>query len=362
MPNEGMSVVRRSLGAVLVFIIWTPSTPAVFPLGWFRSAQTLDEINRKLHGKVLDFTFNHGCDRRIYSAALDAKRDLYVYLPPGYDPSQKYPLVFFLHGFSQDENTFLKFVTQFDQQIACGHLPPLIVVAPDGSIRGRATLLNGGSFYVNSKAGRFEDYIMRDVWEFMHRRFPIRPEREAHVMLGGSMGGFGAYYLSIKHRDRIGVVAAVFPPLNLRYLDCHGRYFSNFDPNCYSWRTRIRYFAPIGRYYGGLVTIREHRLIRPLYGLSRDATAVLAPNNPVEMLESYNVQPGELEMFVGYVGRDEFNLDAQVESFLYFARCRGLQVSSVYLPDGKHSIESARKLLNPLLIWLSPRIAPYSPQ
>jgi len=355
-------VFERILGPIILFCAWTPTASAAFLARWLQSTPNLEQINRRIQGKILDFTFNHGCDRRIYSPALDAKRDLYVYLPPGFDPNKRYPLAFFLHGFSQDENTFLKFVGQFDQRISCGHVPPMIIVAPDGSIRGRATLLNGGSFYVNSKAGRFEDYIMVDVWDFMHRRFPIRPEREAHVMIGGSMGGFGAYYLGIRHRDRIGVVAAVFPPLNLRYLDCHGRYFSDFDPMCIGWRTRIRYFAPIGRYYGGLVTIREHRLIRPLYGLTRDAVAVLAPNNPVEMLDSYQVQPGDLEMFVGYVGRDEFNLDAQVESFLYFARCRGLQVSSVYLPDGKHSVESARKLLDPLLIWLSPRIAAYSPQ
>lgn len=351
----------RILGAFLLVLLWVPAAPAALLGRWFRPPWELEQLNRRLQGKVLDYTFNHGCDRRLYSAALDARRDLYVYLPPGYDPNKQYPLAFFLHGFAHDEMTFLKFVDQFDQMMSSGHLPPFIVVAPDGSIRGRATLLNGGSFYVNSKAGRFEDYIMQDVWDFMHRNFPIRPEREAHVMIGGSMGGFGAYHLGIKHRDRIGVVAAVFPPLNLRYLDCHGRYFADFDPACFSWRTKIRLLAPIGRYYGGLVTIREHRLVRPLYGLQRDAVALLAPNNPVEMLASYNVQPGELEMFIGYVGKDEFNLDAQVESFLYIARRRGLTVSTVYIPDGRHSIESARKLLPPLLAWLSPRIASYCP-
>lgn len=342
--------------------MWAPAASYAFLGGWFRSPGDLERLNSKLEGKVLDYTFNHGCDRRLYSAALDSKRDVYVYLPPGFDPTKQYPLAYFLHGFAHDEQTFLKFVDQFDQMMSAGQLPPFIVVAPDGSIRGRATLLNGGSFYVNSKAGQFEDYILRDIWDFMHQKFPIRPEREAHILVGGSMGGFGAYHLGIKHRDRIGVVAAVFPPLNLRYLDCHGRYFSDFDPSCFSWRTKIRPLAPIGRYYGGLVTIREHRLIRPLYGLRCDAVSLLAPNNPVEMLGSYNVQPGELEMFIGYVGKDEFNIDAQVESFLYIARCRGLTVSTAYLPNGRHSIESARTLLPVLLAWLSPRIAPYSPQ
>src|SRR5205814_2302337 len=145
----------------------------------------------------------------------------------------------FLHGFAYDEHSFLDMVDLFDKAIACGSFPPAIVAAPDGSVRGRATILNGGSFYVNTRAGRFEDYIMQDVWAFLHRHYPIRPECEAHVLSGGSMGGFGAYNLAIKHRDRVGVVAAIFPPLNLRYLDCHGRYFADFDPNCLGWRQHI---------------------------------------------------------------------------------------------------------------------------
>ena len=70
------------------------------------------------------------------------KRDLYVYLPPGYTPDKKYPLGIFLHGNSQDEQFFItKPVQLFDEAIACGKLPPVIVVAPDGSIPGPAVVL-----------------------------------------------------------------------------------------------------------------------------------------------------------------------------------------------------------------------------
>src|SRR6202035_2451276 len=108
---------------------------------------------------------------------------------------------------------------------------PFIIAAPDGSISGRASVFNGGSFFINSDAGRFEDWVATDVWNFVIQNFPIRPEREAHVIAGASMGGFGACNLGIKYRDRFHIVIGIMPALNLRYVDCHGRYFAPFDPN-----------------------------------------------------------------------------------------------------------------------------------
>jgi len=353
---------KITIVAVLLLVaLASPARAGFFLDRWFSHTKSLDEINCKLKGRVLDYTFNHGKDNRIYSCALDAKRDMYVYVPPAYDPALSYPLMLFFHGIGLDEASFLDGVDIIDNAIACGNLPPMIVVAPDGSLRGKPTLLNGGSFWVNSRAGRFEDYVMRDVWCFMQTHFAIRPERDAHVLMGASMGGFGAYNLAIKYRDRIGVVAAIFPPLNLRYLDCHGRYFTPFDPDCLSWRTKYQPFHPVARFAHGLITVRERRLIKPLYGRDRHAMDKIARENPVEMLDSYCVNPGELQMFVAYVGHDAFNIESQVDSFLYIARGKGFTVSSVFDPNGKHDMASGRKLLPSLLAWLAPRLEAYPP-
>ena len=66
-------------------------TLAFVPLGtaraeWRKTNTELIELNRKLKGKVLDYTANHGCDNRIWSRMLGQRRDLYVYLPPNFDP------------------------------------------------------------------------------------------------------------------------------------------------------------------------------------------------------------------------------------------------------------------------------------
>jgi hypothetical protein len=72
------------------------------------------------------------------------------------------------------------------------------------------------------------------------------------------------------------------------------------------------------------------------------------------------VQPGQLCMYIGYGGKDQFNLDAQVESFLHRATERGLCVEVGYEPRGRHDLRTAVKLLPGILDWLA-RVLPPGP-
>jgi S-formylglutathione hydrolase FrmB len=356
--------VKTATWTIAALILLAGVTPA--PAHWHKRPLELNRVNRRLAGQVLDFTNNHGRDHRIWSEALQEKRDLYVYLPPHYDPNLHYPVVFWLHGFAQDEHSFIESVVQpLDEAMVTGVIPPMIVAAPDGSLRGRAgrTFLSPGSFFINSKAGDFEDYLMHDVWDFVFGHFPIRPEREAHVMAGASMGGGAAYHTAFKYRDRVGMAIGFMPPLNTRWEDCHGRYLANFDPECWGWRTDFsRGREPVGRFYG-IITIRLKRVFDPLYDRS-DPRSVeqISEENPVEMLTRFDIKPGDLEMCVAYGGKDQFNLDAQAESFLYVAKERGLCVHVCYDPNGKHDLATAQQMFPCVLKWAGPRLWPYAPR
>jgi S-formylglutathione hydrolase FrmB len=329
--------------------------------GWI-GTHRLERVNRRIAGYVVDHTHNHGADRRIWSEALQQRRDLYVYLPPGFDPQQQYPIVLWLHGFTQDEQAFLEHVVEpLDAAMATGRLPRMIVAAPDGSLSGEPRLLTAGSFFVNSRVGAFGDYISQDVWNFVNLHYPIRPEREAHVLAGVSMGGGAAYNIAFKNRDRFKVVIGIFPPLNMRWVDCHCRYMTNFDPCCWGWRTDFRRgWEVVGRFYG-IITIRLRRVAWPLYDRDPDTAAQVSWENPIEMIDRLGLKEGELDMFVAYGGKDQFNIDAQVESFLFLAKLRGLTVTVAYDPKGKHDLATAKRMLPATVDWLAPRIAPYSP-
>jgi pimeloyl-ACP methyl ester carboxylesterase len=348
----------RWLAALALLLCLAVAAPAASKA---KTRRMLDEVNARLCGHVVDHTHNHGADRRIWSAALGEKRDLYVYLPPGFDPTRSYPIVLDLHPFTHDEQYFLENeVEPYDRAICSGDLPPMIIAAPDGSIQGRPTFFRSASFFLNSDAGRFEDFLTEDVWNFLVTRYPIRPEREAHAVVGGSMGGFGAYHLALRHPDRFAHVAGLFPPLNLRWVDCHGNYRTKFDPCCWDWRERVGPCEVVGRFYG-VVPVRFKRLTRPLYGHGPDVVARMSADNPIEMILRHPPQPSELGMFIGYGGKDELHVDAQVESFLYVARQLGLCATVVYDPQGKHDVKTGLKLFPAYARWLAPRLAPFAP-
>jgi len=318
-------------------------------------------LGRQLKGRIVDHTGNHGQDNRIWSRSLHQWRDLYIYLPPGYTKNDCYPIMIFLHPFAMDERTFLRLIPYVDEAIASGKLPPMIVAAPDGALDGRGCLEKPGSFFLNSHAGPYEDFVLQDVWDFIIQRYPVRSERNAHVLAGISMGGFAAYNLGIRHRNAFGIVVGIHPPLNLRWADVDGNSRAKFDPRRWGWRTGFDNPHEIIANYGGVFKVRLGNMISPVFGVGDDALINISENNPLELAIKTGLKNGELSMFVGYGGRDEYNIDAQVDSFLYYAKFRGLGVAVAFEPDGRHDGITALKFMPALVHWLRPQLEPYVP-
>jgi S-formylglutathione hydrolase FrmB len=324
----------------------------------------LDRVNSRIQGRVVDYTHNHGQDLRIFSKALQKPQDMYVYLPPSYDAGKRYPLLILLHGVLEDERGFLKHgVEPLDQAIACGIVPPLIVAIPDGSLEGTNHHLNpnsmsAGSFFINGPAGNYQDWIVNDVWEFMTTNYPIRPERAAHVIAGGSMGGFGAYNIALKHRDRFQIVMGILPALNLRYIDKYKQHCRvKFDPGRWGWRdTPADPNEIIGAFAGGLILVKMKDVIFPAFGAGWEGLQRASEENPIELVERLNLKDGELDMYVGYAGRDEFHLDAQAESFIFYCQTKGIKLTVYYDAHGNHSERTAARMAPNLLMWLGERL------
>ena len=345
---------------VMAFLALAAFVPAVHANGKVKSTARILSLDLHLSGTICDFTNNHGHDKRIWSRSLYQKRDLYVYLPPGYDKDQAYPVMIYLHGFAIDETSFLKIVPIIDDAIVKGKLPPMIVAAPDGSLDGHGCCSKPGSFWINSNAGCYEDFVLQDVWDHLVKNYSIRPEREAHILAGISMGGFGAFNLGIRHRDAFGIVGGFIPPLNLRWQDSHGNPRAKFDPRCWGWRTAFDEPREVLARFGP-ATVRLGDLLGPVFGEGDAATADITANNPIELVDRTHLKNGDLAMFIGYGGKDEFNIDSQVDSFLYLCKHRGIGVYVAYNPHGHHNAATCAECAPAFFEFLSQRLGGFGP-
>ncbi|UYN91008.1 MAG: hypothetical protein KIT70_06515 [Anaerolineales bacterium] len=144
-----------------------------------------------------------------------AARRVPVYLPAGYDPQQRYPVIYLLAAFGSRGLKFLNddlweenIQQRLDRLIASGVMQPTILVMPDASTR------YGGSQYLNSDAlGDYED-AMLELVSFIDRKYPTLAAPGGRALVGHSSGGYGALRLAMRHPATFGLAAAHSADLN----------------------------------------------------------------------------------------------------------------------------------------------------
>ncbi len=137
-----------------------------------------------------------------------AARRVPVYLPPGYDENQKYPVVHILTGFTSRGLKLLNdyiwgenIQERMDRLINQGTVRPMLLVMPDASTR------YGGAQYLNSTAtGNYQDHILELV-EYIDGKYPTIANPAHRAVMGHSSGGYGATIFGMKHPDIFGLVA-----------------------------------------------------------------------------------------------------------------------------------------------------------
>ncbi len=127
--------------------------------------------------------------------SLEKQTNMTVILPYGAEAEGPYPVLYLLHGLSDDDSIWAR-RTSLERHVAG---MPLIVVMPDG----------GRGFYTDAQQGpAWESHIMEDVVGFVEHFFPAIPERRGRAVEGLSMGGYGAMKLALKYPERFCSAAA----------------------------------------------------------------------------------------------------------------------------------------------------------
>lgn len=108
--------------------------------------------------------------------------------PGKYDYENGLPVVYLLHGAYGDAFSWIRFsnIDRYAQDRG------VIVVMADGGL----------SLYQNLKSGRrFENFFTEELPTFIEGVFPASKKREDHFIAGFSMGGYGAWYLALRHPE-----------------------------------------------------------------------------------------------------------------------------------------------------------------
>jgi hypothetical protein len=140
-----------------------------------------------------------------------ADRPLWVYLPPGYDPTAqtRYPAFYVIQGYTghlgmwTNRSPFRQpFIETADAVFASGEAPGCIVVYVD------AWTAYGGSQFVDSTGtGDYHSYLCQDVVPWVDAHYLTIPEAASRAISGKSSGGFGAMITPMLRPDLFGALA-----------------------------------------------------------------------------------------------------------------------------------------------------------
>lgn len=115
------------------------------------------------------------------------------------------PLDSLLHGADGDSRYY---VTPMTCSLIDEH--QVIAVCADGNKR---------SWWIDSpvdKESKYETFVVSELVSKIDADYRTNPVRERRGIMGGSMGGHGACWIGIRHRDMFGVIGNIFGGLDLR--------------------------------------------------------------------------------------------------------------------------------------------------
>ncbi|WP_373524508.1 alpha/beta hydrolase [Aquiflexum sp.] len=133
------------------------------------------------------------------SKILNMERKYAIYLPPGYETSQRsYPVLYLLHGGGDDQTGWVQFgeVQHIaDKAIKEGKATAMIIVMPDANTGRR------GYFNDVNNEWRYEDFFFEELMPEVEKKYRIKSEKRYRAIAGLSMGGGGSYFYAMHRPD-----------------------------------------------------------------------------------------------------------------------------------------------------------------
>jgi enterochelin esterase-like enzyme len=190
--------------ASLLFAALLIALPVAAPMAQPADTPAWLEMRAVPHGEVQELNYQ--------SESLDKAREALVYLPPGYDASSnRYPVLYLLHGAGGDQRTWIERQQAnviLDNLIADGRLEPLVVVMPYGytSRLAEGERRRGAAGYKADMEEFVVDFL-NDLIPLVESRYRVTADREHRAIAGLSMGGGQSLAIGLTHPDLFRSVA-----------------------------------------------------------------------------------------------------------------------------------------------------------
>ncbi|GGA90956.1 alpha/beta hydrolase [Puia dinghuensis] len=122
-------------------------------------------------------------------------------------PGTHWPVVYLLHGYSGNYAQWIQTAPQLSREAT---EYGILFVCPDGGY---------DSWYFDSPIDpsiRYETFITHELIPYIDHQYPTFGDKTHRAITGLSMGGHGALYLAIRHRDLFGAAGATSGGVDFR--------------------------------------------------------------------------------------------------------------------------------------------------
>lgn len=180
----------------------------------------------------------------VNSPSMQKPIKVSVVLPDCYEGStNRYPVVYLLHGWSGNYQSWVK---DFPDTARLADLYHLIVVSPDGGY---------SSWYFDSPIDqnwRYETFVSKELVQRIDCSYSTITNRTGRAISGLSMGGHGALYLSFRHQDLFGAAASMSGGVDIRPF-----------PNNWNLSERLGDYATHKQNWEDNAVINQIHLLKP---------------------------------------------------------------------------------------------------
>jgi S-formylglutathione hydrolase FrmB len=136
----------------------------------------------------------------IHSTVMNKDIKCVIISPNGHPAAgTHWPVLYLLHGWSANYAQWIQTAPQLAQEATTDGI---LFVCPDGGY---------DSWYFDSPIDpttRYETFVIHELIPYIDAHYPTRTDKAHRAITGLSMGGHGALYLAIRHRNLFGAAGA----------------------------------------------------------------------------------------------------------------------------------------------------------